>query len=109
MENFYLPTVNYPWTEYTIELDGASYSITTKYNAVDESWYMDLKGISNAVDFKGIKLVGGVDLLYPFAILELGQMFVLDLEGYFSDPDQEDFGDRFKVLYVPKENRIDIL
>jgi hypothetical protein len=68
---------------------------------------MDLVG--EGVDLKGLKLVGGVDLLFPHAVLELGQMFVLDLEGFKSDPDRDGFGDRFKVLYVPKENRIALI
>lgn len=78
-----------------------------RWNIVDLAWYMDLEIIETETIIKGIKLVGGVDLLKQYAIIELGKMFMVDTEEKFQNPDFELIGDRYKLIYVLKENRND--
>ena len=102
MVNYFLPTPNIPNSEYTIKLSGSTYSITTRWNETDEAWYMDIIGLTNTVKYYGIKLVSGADLLAPYVILELGHMFIVDLEERNSDPNFDDFGTRFRIAYMER-------
>jgi hypothetical protein len=97
-----LPVTDDFWHQFEIDLDGNTYQLSFKWNFTDSAWYMDLVGLTNTVDFKGIKVTSGVDLLVPFAITELGQMFAVDLENQSLDPNQSDFGDRYQLLYIEK-------
>jgi len=99
MADLFLPTTNYPATEYQVTLDGQSYTIYTRWNETDEAWYMDIIGLTNSVLYRGIKIVGGVNLIGPFAILEMGSMYMIDLEEKYLDPDFATFGDRFRIMY----------
>lgn len=102
MADLLLPTNNYPASEYQVKLDGQTYTIFTRWNETDESWYMDIIGQTNSVLYRGIKIVGGVNLIGPFAILELGSMYMIDLEEKYQDPDFALFGDRFRIMYREK-------
>jgi len=98
-----LPTTNYPYTEYQVKFDNQAYTITTRWNETDESWYMDIVGVTNGVSYLGLKIVGGVGIIDPFAILELGSFYLIDLEEKYEDPDFDGFGDRYRIFYVPKD------
>lgn len=102
MTDLFLPTTNQPYTEYQVKLDNEAYTITTRWNETDESWYMDIVGVTNGVTYLGLKIVGGVDIIGPFAILEMGSLYLIDLEEKYEDPDFDNFGDRYRVLYRPK-------
>lgn len=103
MSNLFLPLESDAFFSYDIKLDGGAYRITIRWNQADQAWYMDIVGNSNTVVKKGIKLVGGTNLLEPFAVLELGALYVVDLEGEDLDPDFEGLGDRYQLVYVEKE------
>ena len=102
MTDLFLPTTNDPYTEYQITLDNQTYTITTRWNETDESWYMDIVGQTNDVRYLGLKIVGGVNIIGPFAILEMGSMYMIDLAEKYEDPDFDLFGDRFRILYREK-------
>jgi hypothetical protein len=84
------------------ELEGIAWLIFYRWNTADKAWYMDLSSVETGTVLKGLKLVGGSNILRPHAVAELGKIFVVDTEGKQENPNYEDFGDRFKVLYVPK-------
>lgn len=102
MTDLFLPTTNQPYTEYQTTLDNEVYTITTRWNEIDEAWYMDIVGVTNGVTYLGLKIIGGVDIIGPFAILEMGSMYLIDLEEKYEDPDFDSFGDRYRILYRPK-------
>jgi len=89
--------------KFEIELDGAPYRFRVRYNERDLAWYADVLGLDNDVDFKGLKLVPGLDLLGPHAYAELGQMFIFDGEEIEAEPTFEGLGDRFRLYYISKE------
>lgn len=96
----HLPLFATNYYDYYTTLEGNSYHITIKWNSTDEAWYLDLIGVSNDVAFQGIKLVGGIDLLEPYRILELGQLYIVDMQSENQDPNFEDVGDRYRLCYL---------
>jgi hypothetical protein len=92
-----------PRYRFTINLDGYPYQFRVWWNNTIGAWYMSMLGldINSTVDLKGVRLAGGTDLLHGYAVLELGQMYVIDSEGYNEDPTFDGLGDRFKLYYVP--------
>jgi len=92
-----------PYYDFSTTLEDDSYQISIKYSTLEECWYMDLKGVTNEVDLKGMKLVGGVDLLEPYAVIELGKMYIVDMSSRYEDPNYDNMGDRFQLLYVTKD------
>lgn len=97
-----LPLEVNPRYFFNIELESEVYTITIHWNEIDSSWIMDLLGVSNDVDYKGIKLVVGPNLLKPYAILELGGLFVVDGEDAGVDPIYDNIVTRYALYYVPK-------
>ena len=69
------------------------------WNTYDSAWYMDLLGLQNEEDIKGIKLVTGANLLKPYAILELGGMYVVDGEDLGEDPTFDEMGSRWQLYH----------
>ena len=65
-------------------------------------WYMDIVGSNNIVNVKGIALLGGCDLLEPYAYSELGSLLMLDTSGAAEDPNFAGMGTRFELRYLPK-------
>lgn len=98
-----IPMTNkFPRSRFTITLEGNPYEFVIHWNETISAWYMNLRSITDsAIDFKGIRLVGGVNLLKPFAILELGALYMVDGEGLNEDPNYDDMGGRFRLYYVP--------
>jgi hypothetical protein len=83
------------------ELEGIAWQIYYRWNFTDKAWYMDLSSAQTGTTLKGLKLVSGKNILRPHAVSELGQMWIVDTEGKLEDPDFDNFGDRFKLLYIP--------
>ena len=87
----------------SVNLEGIAWNITYRWNFTDAAWYTDLESTAvNGTILRGLKLVGGSDILNPHAVVELGKMFIVDTEGQFQNPDFDNIGDRYKWLYVPK-------
>jgi hypothetical protein len=97
-----IPVTNDFWHGFNVDLDGESYQLTFRWNFTDNAWYMDLLGLTNTVDFAAIKITGGIDILLPYAIIELGELYLIDSENENLDANQNDFGDRYQLLYIEK-------
>jgi len=123
---FYIPVTAYPEQPMRIDLDGNAYNIRIYYSAYDDvikevvddgregKWYMDIsqgQSIDNdeLVNVKGIALVGGADLFEPYAYQALGSLFVIDTDNLSDDPDFENMGGRYKILYIEKSQQEDLL
>jgi len=100
----YLPFKPEPADYFEAELEGIAWQIYYRWNGTDSAWYMDLSSVQTGTTLKGLKLVSGSNILRPHAVTELGKIFVVDTEGKETDPNFDDFGDRYKVLYVPLED-----
>ncbi len=92
---------------FTTVLEDLNVQFKVRWNIVDLAWYMDIDVIETETLIRGIKMIGGIDLLKQYAITELGKMFMVDTEEKFQDPDFDLIGDRYKLIYVLKENRDD--
>ena len=103
MADLVIPVTPDPYQQFTIDLDGQTVDITIRFNATLQQWIMNLAGVTFSTTVNGITLVCGLELLSPYAIRELGQLWLVDLEeknGEPGDPEAADFGDRFQLLYV---------
>ena len=84
-------------------LDGIMVKLTIKWNDTDLAWYLSIIGITDtSIDLKGIRLVCGIDLLYQYNILALGGLYMIDNDNELEDPNYDDFGTRFTMMYLPK-------
>jgi hypothetical protein len=102
MTDYLLPIKNEPHSIQKIKLDGLEFQFDCRWNETDQSWYLNIEGIGNPVKLNGIKLVNGLDLLYPHVVMEMGGLTLIDLEGAGSDPDYDGFGSRFRLVYESK-------
>jgi hypothetical protein len=99
---FNIPVNPVPVETFVIDLDGHSVRLKTRWNPTIAMWFMDISGITFETTVNGIALVPGVKLLEPYAIRELGEMYLVDLNDTDGNPDFDSFGDRFQLLYIPK-------
>jgi hypothetical protein len=90
--------------DFNVILEGLNVRISPRWNFTDNAWYIDLEIVDTGVIIKPLKLVGGKNLLEQYAVTELGKLFMIDTEGQFADPDFDNIGDRFKLIYILKEN-----
>lgn len=86
------------------DLDGASYEFKIRWNITNGGWFLNIKGVSNDVDYSSIRLSTGPNLLKPYAIRELGGLYILDVEELGTDPNFEELGSRYLLYYVAKAN-----
>lgn len=90
-----------PYYNGTKTLDGNAYKFRFRWNVRTEKWYMDIEGLTNDVDIKGVALLGGKNLLAPFGYLELGELWMVDNQNANEDPNYDDIGGRFTLEYTP--------
>lgn len=103
-DNQIIPLVpDYAYDQNVI-LEGLNTKFSFRWNFTDNAWYMDIVIIDTGTTIRGIKLVGGKNLLEQYAVTELGKLFMVDTEEKFANPDFDNIGDRFKLLYILKEN-----
>ncbi len=107
-ENIIIPLVPDYAYDQNVFLEGLNIQLSLRWNFTDAAWYMDLAIVDTGTTIRGIKLVGGKNLLEQYAVTELGKLFMVDTELKFENPDFDNIGDRFKLLYVLKENADDI-
>jgi hypothetical protein len=85
----------------TVELDGATYALSLRYNARDAAWRLDL-GVTGAPLLVGIKLVNSEDLLAQHRHIDglpPGRLRVVDVAGRFADPDATTIGTQVVLVY----------
>lgn len=96
-----IPWVSNPNYKIQISLGLNTYEFSYHWNAYSNgAWYLDLLGISNTEDIKGIRLSTGPNLLKPYAIVDLGALYVLDGEELQEDPTRDGMGVRWYMFYT---------
>jgi len=91
----------------SISLEELAWTFHYRWSFTDNAWYSDLSSVESGTTLLGLKFMPGGNILRPHAVTELGGIFVVDTEGKFENPNYDDFGDRFKVLYVSKDLMVD--
>jgi len=99
-----IPVTNDPGSKFNVELDGNTYALSLRWNITDGAWYLNLQGVTNSVALPGLKLVTGPNLLHPYAEIDLGALYVVDKNDQQRDPDFDNFGDDFLLVYVEKSS-----
>lgn len=103
--DLFVPVNSDPSRSITVSLDGVPYILSTRWNFVDEAWYLDIESVQDGMLVRGIKLIVGIELLQPYALVQLGELFLVDTQEGDKDPTEESLGDRHQIIYVVKENR----
>lgn len=62
-------------------------------------WSMDIN--NSLFDIKGIRLVGGTELMWPYSY-DFGGFVFYDMEGKNEDPSFTGMGRRWQLNYIPK-------
>jgi len=107
--DFTIPLSTNPRYAFKISLESNAYKFHIHWNVIAAAWYLHIEGISNTVNYRGIKLVTGVNLLKPYAIRELGALYMVDGDGEGLDPDRYNIGSRYFMYYVPTTNPDNII
>lgn len=110
MENIIIPfnsTRSYSSFNYT--LDKNSYRLTFRWNGTAGKWILNIEGLTVDVKVNGIALVTGQNLIKPFAIKELGALYIIDNQETNLDPTRTSLGNQHKIKYVPIENSSEII
>lgn len=88
--------------EKTVDIEDQTVTFRIRWNSLEEAWYTDITGVTFTLSLLGLKLVGGVNLIKPHAVIELGGLFLIDSEEKAEDPDYDLLGDRYRLIYVTK-------
>lgn len=95
-----------PYYEGTVSLEGSTYRIIVKwmgseYRTSEGKWYLDLIGIVNDIEIRGIALLVGIDLLEPYGYgITFGRLEMVDNSGANEDPEYVGMGDRWTLEYT---------
>lgn len=65
-------------------------------------WLMDIK--NKLFDIKGIKLVGGCELMWPYSQINFGGFYLVDTTGANLDPQFEGVTDVWQLNYISAAN-----
>jgi hypothetical protein len=87
--------------EFQIELEKTLYTFYFQFNARQARWIMEIRDELDEVIITGIPILTNVLLTKRFkdARMPLGDFFVFDSKGADADPDETQFGTRFKLIY----------
>lgn len=84
-----------------VTLDGNDYTLDIHWNEYGGGWYMDIFGLTDTlIEIRGIRLVTGINLLGPYPVSALGEMWVIDGSDSDTEPTFESIGDTHSLLYV---------
>jgi len=96
-----IPTIPHPNPTQTVTLDGNECRMTFHWNLTEKKWYMNFEQLTEGYVLNGLAVVPGCSILEPYATPELGHLMVIDSEGKNRNPNFEDFGDIFVLMYIP--------
>lgn len=76
MQTAYLIPLQATNQKIQITLAGVLYTLTVRWNNMNEAWQIDIGDSNNNPIVTGIPMVTGVDLLSPFAYLNFGGQLI---------------------------------
>ena len=95
-----IPVTNDPSSKFTIDLDTQECQFNIRWSVASNVWILNFQDLTASRTYNGLRLLSGVDLFKPLAMPLLGSLYVIDLEGQNLDPDFDNFGDRYQLIYV---------
>jgi hypothetical protein len=98
----FLPLREHPADERRVELDGYLFAFRFRWLPRQAMWTMDLDIEDLGVSLKGYRLATGDNILFGRGLWQLGALLLVDLQGN-EDPTFDGFGDRWKLVYLTKE------
>ena len=102
MANKKIPITPSKQFRFQIDLDGHTVDFMFRWNLTGRYWTFNLTGQTLTDEVSGAAVVTGLDLLKPYAIRELGQLYCIDGKDLGEDPDFDNFGARWSLIYVEK-------
>ena len=94
---------------FQIDLDGHTVEFTLRWNETCKYWTYSIKGLTLTDQVDGAAIVTGINLLEPYAVRELGELFCVDGTGLGEDPDFDNFGSRWSLIYIELGTDIDAI
>ena len=80
LTNYLIPLENVPQT-FTIDLAGVTYTLTSKWNDMAQSWYLDIADESGNPICAGMPFITGADLLSGLAYLGIDGALIVYTNG----------------------------
>lgn len=97
-----IPTSAYPLTTQQSELDGTTYNFRFRWSDRGGCWHMDMRTLDDEPIVLSARLITGFALLRR--VLRPGrppgELFMMDLTGRGEEPNFEEFGSRFVLMYL---------
>lgn len=86
----------------SVDLDGATFTLTFHYRGRDDSWTVDIDDANNAAIIHGVKLVVGEPLLNGCVSLNrpAGELIVIDSSNADRDPGLADLQGNQPRVYI---------
>lgn len=97
----FVPLQPLPRFSMRIDLDGVTVALRFRWSELSSFWGIDVKVPELGVELLGLALVTGADVLAGHAVPELGALVLIDLQGD-DDPGYDEFGDRWRLVYVTR-------
>ena len=96
--------INNPTREFSIitDLDSQTVDLSFKWNDTGQYWTFSISGQNLTDEVYNAAVVSGVNLLRPYAIRELGELYCIDTTDLGEDSDFDNFGSRWVLLYIEK-------
>ncbi len=96
-----IPLQAYPDYTQQCELDGQTYTFRIRWNQRAETWHFDLSTVDGVPIASGVKLVTGFPLFRKLVhpARPPGELCLLDLQMRDAEPNFDDFGTRFALMY----------
>jgi hypothetical protein len=100
MTAFLIPTIPQAQT-FSIELGNLTYTINLVWNVSNETWILDLITSNGVPILRGIPLVGGTDLLEPYAYLGIGgTLYAMTSSDPLAAPTYANMGTEGQLFFV---------
>lgn len=96
--------IGLPGQEFSIDLDGQNVRLLFMWNSNAKSWFMDIKGVSFDLKFTGLRVCVSQYIMDGLAVREIGDFVLLDLEDLNQEPNFDEFGERWILMYYTKED-----
>lgn len=84
LNNYLIPLENVP-QQFTIDLGGTVYTLTSKWNDMAQSWYLDIADQDQNPIASGLPFITGADLLSGLAYLGIVGALIVYTNGMPSD------------------------
>jgi hypothetical protein len=89
-----------PYYENTVTIGSNLFKFTYRWIDSESAWYLDIDGLTiSTFALHGIKLVGGVDLVEPFGVLDFGALWLVDMTKQKRDPGFDNISTEFVLYY----------